>query len=463
MAVVIGQLEVHDPATGELIETLPVDGEPEAVGLVSAAHAAQDEWVRVHPDARGARLRAAVARIREHAEDLAVLQTRECGKPLAESRGGVEAAARAIEQAAELAPLRSGPVLNGAWGSLDMTVREPRGVGVALLPWNDPLAIAGNAIGAFLATGNGLVVKPSERTPLSTMRMIDLIGEELPAGLLAGAVGDGRLGAALASDPAVAVVMHVGSVATGYAVAAACAQRLAKAILELGGKDPLIVDRGVDPEWAAGQAASGAFANAGQVCTSVERIYVHRDIADDFVEALAERARGHRPGPGTDPSSTMGPLIDDVQRDIVRGHVEEALSGGARAVAGGSAVAGPGSFHEPTVLVGVGRSTRIMTEETMGPVAAVAVVETFDEALAAAADSALGLAATVLTTSQGNAQRAWRELPVGTVKVNAVWGGAPGGSAEPRGVSGLGLGYGPGLLDEVTAPKVVHMTPAPSA
>jgi acyl-CoA reductase-like NAD-dependent aldehyde dehydrogenase len=255
-------------------------------------------------------------------------------------------------------------------------------------------------------------------------------------------------------------VLHTGSVATGREVAAVCGERLVKVVAELGGKDPLVVDEDVDPAWAAGQAASGAFANAGQVCTSVERIYVHERVAAPFVEALVARAEALVPGHGLDAGTTLGPLIDERQREIVRRHVDQARDRGARVLFGGRAAAGPGWFFEPTVLLGAEDDMAVMREETFGPVAAVRVVRDFDEGLAAADAGDYGLAATVLTASQAHAQRAVRELRVGTVKVNAVWGGAPGGSAEPRKASGTGLGYGPGLMDEVTARKVVHLAPA---
>jgi succinate-semialdehyde dehydrogenase/glutarate-semialdehyde dehydrogenase len=295
------------------------------------------------------------------------------------------------------------------------------------------------------------------------MLLADVLAPHLPEGVLRVVTGGPETGRALIVRDAVRLVLHTGSVATGREVAAECGRRLVKAVLQLGGKDPLIVDAAVDPEWAAHQAATGAFANAGQVCTSVERIYVHRDVAAAFVAALAERAEALRPGDPLDPSTTLGPLIDAGQRDVVEDHVGEALAMGAQAVAGGGRLDGDGFFHQPTVLVGVADRMRVMRDETFGPVAAIRTVDDFDEAIRLANGGDYGLAATVLTPSQANAQRAWRELQVGTVKINAVWGGAPGGSAEPRRGSGLGLGYGPGLLREVSAQKVVHMEPAPPA
>ena len=231
-------------------------------------------------------------------------------------------------------------------------------------------------------------------------------------------------------------------------------------------KTPLVVDADVDPVWAAQQAALGCFANAGQICTAVERVYVHEAVADAFVEALVAQAGERALGQGTDPATTLGPLVDRRLRDAVHAQVEAAVAAGATLRAGGEVPDGPGSAYPATVLVGCTDDMAVMTEETFGPVAPVQVVASFDEGLAAASRSGYGLAAVVLTRSAEHAQRAWRELPVGTVKVNAVFGGAPGGAASPHRSggawgSGRGLGYGPELLDEVTQVKVVHLEPAP--
>jgi len=388
------------------------------------------------------------------------LQTRENGKPLEDSAGGVEAGIGAIEQYAELGPLHRGRSLAGGYGATDIMVFEPRGVVALLVPWNDPVAIACGQLAAALVTGNAVVLKPSEKTPLGALRIAELLG--LPPGVLNVLVGDARAGRPLAAHPAVDLVMHTGSVATGREVAAVCAATGRKALLELGGKDALLIDEHVDPEWAAEQAATGAFANAGQICTAVERIYVHAAVASPFLEALARRARERRVGPGLEPDSEMGPLVDDRQRAAVHAHVEAAVADGAQVLAGGVLPDGPGAFYPPTVLAGVDGSMAVMREETFGPVAPVQVVPDFGAAIAAANASEYGLAATVLTASQANAQRAWRELEVGTVKVNAVFGGAPGGAAQPRRASGSGFGFGPELLDEMTVTKVVHYEPAPA-
>ena len=264
-------IDVTDPATGELVGSIPAGGEEEAAAAVRAARAAWPAWANRDAADRAALLKQAARRLHEHAEELALLQTRESGKPLADSRGGVDAGIGAIEQYAELGPLHRGASLAGAAGAADVMVHEPRGVAALLVPWNDPVAIACGQIAAALVVGNTAVFKPSERTPLSGVRLAELM--QLPEGVLTVLLGDGEVGRALVRDAGVDVVLHTGSVETGREIAEACAPSLArKALLELGGKDALVVDRDVDPAWAAGQAAAGAFANAGQVCTSVERI-----------------------------------------------------------------------------------------------------------------------------------------------------------------------------------------------
>jgi acyl-CoA reductase-like NAD-dependent aldehyde dehydrogenase len=452
-------IEVVNPATGEVLDLIPAGSEQDADGAVQDARAARREWADRDPSDRAGLLKAAARALRGRLDELAELQTLENGKPLEDSRGGVEAGIGAIEQYAELGPLHSGRSLAGGWGATDLVIREPRGVVALLVPWNDPVAIACGQIAAALVTGNTVVYKPSEKTPLSGLLLAELMA--LPPGVLNVLPGDERAGRPLAAHPDVDVVMHTGSVATGAEIASACAQLGRKALLELGGKDALIVDEGVDPGWAAAQAASGAFANAGQICTSVERIFVHERVAEPFVAALVRRAQSLVVGSGLDPTTEMGPLIDERQRQVVHGHVTEAVAQGARLLAGGEIPRGEGFFYPPTVLGDAEPAMRVMREETFGPVAPVRVVESFDQALREAGETEYGLAASVLTPSAANAQRAWRELEVGTVKVNAVWGGAPGGAAIPRRHSGSGFGYGPELLDELTTAKVVHVEPAP--
>jgi succinate-semialdehyde dehydrogenase / glutarate-semialdehyde dehydrogenase len=442
------ELTVLDPRTGEEVSRVPIASDERCAEAVRTARAAARDWARTPAAERGAALHAAAAAVREAAEELAELNERETGKLRDDARGGVAAGAGTLVQYAELGPVHRGRTLHGGWGATDLMVPEPRGVVAVLTPWNDPVAVAAGLIGAALATGNTVVHKPSERCPRTGRRFAEIVAAHLPAGVLEIVDGDGAVGARLAAAP-VDVVAHVGSSATGRSIAEAAARTGAKVLLENGGNDALVVDAGVDPDWAAAQAALGSFANAGQICVSVERIYVHAGVADPFLAALTREAKewGER----------IGPLVDLRHREHVHGHVAGALAAGAQALTGGAVPDGPGAFYPPTVLAGVEPGMDVLREETFGPVAPVRVLPDFDAALREAADDSYGLSAVVLTTDMGHAQTAWRELPVGTVKVNDVFGGAPGGAAQPRRGSGQGYGYGPELLDEMTTTKVVHL------
>lgn len=447
------ELIVTDSRTGEEVSRVPIADASTCDEAVKRARAAAPGWARTPAAERAAALSAAAAAVREHADELAGLNERETGKPLDDSRGGVDAGIGTLVQYAELGPLHRGRSLHGQWSATDLMVPEPRGVVAVLTPWNDPVAVAAGLLGAALVTGNTVVHKPSERCPATGRRFAELLAARLPDGVLEIVDGDASVGALLTAAEDIDVVAHVGSSATGRAIARTCAERGAKAVLENGGNDALIVDAGVDPQWAAEQAAVGAFANAGQICVSVERIYAHESVAAEFTDALVEQARQW--------AERIGPLVDDRQRDVVHQHVTDAVSAGADVLIGGEPAPGPGSFYPPTVLTGCTPDMLVLREETFGPVAPVRVVPDFDTALAEASADRYGLAATVLTPDMAHAQTAWRTLPVGTVKINAVFGGAPGGASEPRRASGSGFGFGPELLDEMTAMKVVHWSPPP--
>jgi succinate-semialdehyde dehydrogenase / glutarate-semialdehyde dehydrogenase len=452
--VLTRDITVLDPRTGETVGRVPIATPQQCDEALRRARAAADGWARTPAAERAAALHAAAAAVRDAADELAALNERETGKPLADARGGVDAGFGTLVQYAELGPVHRGRSLHGRWDATDLMVPEPRGVVAVLTPWNDPVAVAAGLLGAALVTGNTVVHKPSERCPQTGRRFAELLAAHLPEGVLEIVDGDGSVGALLTAGD-VDVVAHVGSSATGRAIALECARTGAKAVLENGGNDPLIVDEGVDPAWAAAQAALGAFANAGQICVSVERIYCHAAVADRFLAALTAEANDWR--------ERLGPLVDRRQRDHVHAHVADALDAGARALTGGAVPEGPGAFYPPTVLIGCTPGMRVMREETFGPVAPVRVVPDFDAALDEAVRDDYGLAATVLTADMTHAQTAWRALPVGTVKINDVFGGAPGGAAQPRRGSGAGFGYGPDLLDEMTAVKVVHLAPPPPA
>ena len=465
-----------NPATGELNGSMPAATPAEVDVAVRRARGAAQAWRRTSPSERGAALKAAAAAVRADRERLADLHLRDTGRLLSDCLGAVDVAADLLVEAATLAPLDAGRSLGGATGAIDLTRREPRGVVAVITPWNDPLPAAAGLLGAALATGNTVVHKPSERSALVGLAFAEVVAAHMPDGVLGVLSGDGETGEALVAHPGVDVVAHVGSTRAGRRIAEVAGPRAAKLLLENGGKDVMVVDRDVDPVWAAGQAALGAFVNAGQLCVAVERVVVHADVADAFLAALVEEAHRWAPGDPADPATRLGPLIDERALDGVLAHVRSAADAGARVLTGGTRAfpagpsagsvdgtgGAPGCYLEPTVLTGVTPDMDVWSQETFGPVVPVAVAASFDEALAIADEGSYGLAATVLTGSVDHALRAAEVLEVGTVKVNAVFGGAPGGSADPRRGSGTGRGYGPDLIGELTVLKTVHLEPLPA-
>jgi succinate-semialdehyde dehydrogenase/glutarate-semialdehyde dehydrogenase len=446
-------LTVVDPVGGEPVTRVPIASEADVAAAVKAARDAAPGWGRTAAAARAAALHAAANAVEQDLDHLARIMSAEMGKPAGGARDSIAAGIGTLRQYAELGPVHRGRTLAGDDRAIDLMAFGPRGVVAVVTPWNDPVAVSCGLLGAALVTGNTVVHKPSERTPATGWRLAKLIAPHFPDGVFSLLSGDGSVGAALAGSD-VDVVAHVGSTATGRAIAATCARTGAKALLENGGSDPLIVDGDVDPVWAAGQAALGAFANSGQICVAVERVYVHRDVAPRFLEALATEAARW--------AGEIGPLVDRRLRETVHAQVSAAIAAGARALHGGAVPNGPGAFYPPTVLADCTDDMAVVREETFGPVAPVVTVDSFAEALSRAADSPYGLAATVLTGSMDHAQQAWRDLPAGTVKINAAFGGAPGGAAHPRRGSGQGFGYGPELLDELTVTKAVHIEAPPT-
>jgi len=451
------RLERADPATGLPRGPVRCATVAEVDAAVRAAGAAWAGWRATPPSDRAAALRAAARAVRDGADELGALLRATTGRLETEARASAEVAADLLDEAAVAGLGRAGRVLAGDPAALDVVRREPRGVVAVITPWNDPYPAAAGLLAAALVTGNTVVHKPSERSDAPGVRLAELVAGALPADVLRVVSGDGATGEAVVAHDGVALVAHVGSSAAGRRIAAAVGARGATALLENGGKDPLVVDAGVDPVLAARQIATGAFTNGGQLCTAVERAYVVGELVDAVVAELARLAEEVVVGDPADPTTTMGPLVDEEQLAVVDAHVQGALAAGARVVTGGRRLDRPGSYYAPTVLDRCPDDVALLTEETFGPVAPVVRVADFDEALRRASASAYGLAATVLTPSLDHALRAADALDVGTVKVNAVFGGAPGGSADPRRGSGGGAGYGPDLLDEMTVRKAVHL------
>jgi succinate-semialdehyde dehydrogenase/glutarate-semialdehyde dehydrogenase len=442
---------VIDPATGAATGDFAVaDAAVVDRAARSAAEAAPGWWAL--GGGERARLLLEVAdRISSAAPELALLESREMGKPVAMAQEDIEGSAGMIRETA------------GAAESFFETARakagvrrRPYGVAALVTPWNYPVCQVTDILGSLLAAGNTVVVKPSEKAPLSVAALGPLL-DHLPPGVVNIVLGDGVAGAALVEHPLVGLVHFTGSVATGRTVGAAAGARLIPCFLELGGKDSLVIDRDVDVATAAETAAEGGWVNTGQVCTSVERVYVHRDIADAFVAELAREAASWRVGAGTDPEARLGPLVDAGQRDHVHRQVTEARLAGAEVPVGGEPVPGPGFFYPPTVVVGAPDECSLMTEETFGPVIAVRVVDSFEEGVRLADTGAYGLTAAALTNNPDHIEAAAR-LDAGAVTINGGGEGPDDAPFEPARASGMGrVRFGPGSLDSFTRPYAVSI------
>lgn len=454
-------LDVVNPATEEVIARFPAGCADDVDRAVAAAVRAQPAWASLPVAERVERIHAWADAISEHALELAELECREMGKPVGLGRSFIDGAVAGLRAATEQAlsyPFEETVGLPD--GGRTRILRHPLGATAVITPWNFPVPMVLGALGPLLASGNTVVVKPSEHSPLSTARLFELLS--LPPGVVNLVLGDARAGAPLAEHEEVQLVHFTGSVGTGRRIGAAAGGRLHRSVLELGGKDPVVVDAGVDVRATATAVAFGAFVNTGQICTSMERIYVHRDVAEEFVDALVEAAGTYTTGDGLDEGTVLGPLVDERQRDTVRRHVADAVARGATVRAGGVEPEGRGFFYPATVLTGVDESMLVMDEETFGPIAPVAVVSSFEEGLERASRSRFGLAATVYTEDPEHIAAASR-IPSGVTWVNQWQGGGPGMVYEPAGNSGMGATGAHASYDAATRPSSVHIAARPES
>ena len=466
MAIEIGvaarKVVSTNPATGEVLREFECASAAEVQEAVVRARSAQPEW-----QGRAVRDRVAIVQnfqhlLNERKQQVARIITSEAGKPVVEALlteilVALNASRFLLQESHGF--LREQPVPHGSLATKAKTgrlIREPYGVIGIISPWNYPFSIPATETLAALATGNAVVLKPSELTPLSALELASLLRDAgVPDDVFQIVVGDGPTGAALV-ESGIDKLVFTGSVATGRRIAQAAAARLLPVVLELGGKDAMIVLDDADVDVASSGAIWGAFVNAGQACLSVERCYVHRSIYDRFISACTEKTKQLRVGNGMDPEIDIGPLIHERQLHTVAQHVEDAESRGARVMAGGERLTSLGSnFHSPTVLADVNHEMRVMREETFGPVLPIMAFGSDAEAVRLANDSEYGLAASVWTRDRARGESIARQINAGTVMVNDAVS-CFGISEAPHGgvkASGIGHTHGRFGLEEMVRVK----------
>ncbi|WP_136588016.1 NAD-dependent succinate-semialdehyde dehydrogenase [Microbacterium hydrothermale] len=436
------RFDVIDPSTGDVLATVADASVADGDAALAAAHRAQESWGRTAPRERAEILRRAFDLVTARAEDFALAMTLEMGKPLAEARGEVAYGAEFLRWFSEEAPRISGRYSVAPDGrNRLLVVQRPVGPCLFITPWNFPLAMATRKIAPAIAAGCTMVLKPAALTPLTALLLTEVLREAgLPDGVLnvIPTTHAGAVTGPLVQDPRLRKLSFTGSTGVGQRLIADSAAQVLRVSMELGGNAPFLVFEDADLDAAVDGAVLAKMRNGGEACVAANRFLVHESVAEEFTERFAARIGAFVPARGTDPSSTVGPLVDAATRDKVASLVEGAVAQGARVAVGGSAIPGPGYFYQPTVLIDVPADADILREEIFGPVAPILTFRDEDEAVRLANDTEFGLVCFAYTRDLDRGLRLAERLETGMLGLNA---GVVSNPAAPfGGVKQSGLG-----------------------
>lgn len=450
---------VLDPATESVLEEVPLANESDAGRAAGAAARAFESWRWMTGLERAEMLHEAARKIHKHYDEFAELLTLEEGKPLPENEEEVEWVMGTLDYYAEMARTHRGRLLAPAERSqFNFVMKEPYGAVACIVPFNYPLLLMIWKVAPALAAGNTVIVKPAIQTPLSTLLLAEKVFDHLPPGVFNVITGGAEAGEALVRHPETPVIAFTGSTAVGQRIARLAADRMKRTHLELGGKDAFVVGPDADIETAVEAIAYAALINAGQVCTSTERVYVPEQKLKPFALAMADFVGGLRLGPGIETETDIGPMADGTYREKVEAHVTDALEKGAKVLTGGQRPSGMGRgfYYEPTVLVDVDHSMICMRQETFGPTIPIMAYRDFDDAIHLVNDSDYGLGACLRTNDARLAKRFFEEVRAGTVWINDPLTDNYGGPFGGMKMSGNARELGEEGLESFLETKHVH-------
>lgn len=453
---------ILNPATNEVIAEVPIGSAADVDKAVAAASAAFDEWWATPASRRGEIIYEAGRAVLEHIDDLAKSLVAEQGKPLREGRLEIHRFVHTLDHYAGLSKnLRGGYVPNlDANHTHGIILKRPLGVCAAIVPWNFPVALMGNKLAPALVTGNTMVVKPAPTTPVTTLRVAEIMTEAgLPPGCFNVVTGGADVGQALIQHPDVRKVGFTGSTATGKKVMSAASEGVKRVTLELGGSDPMIICDDANIDRAVSAASVGRFFNCGQACLAIKRVFVFDAVADEFIEKLQGKVQRLKVGPGMAEGTQLGPLHSTMQRDLIADQVADAVSRGATVLEGGyipeEGVYAQGNYYMPTLLADVDPEARVAREEVFGPALPIWRVADLDDALERANSSIYGLGSSVWTRDIDRANYAATKLESGYTWINSpqkIYDELPFGGFKQ---SGIGQEHGMEALDHYMATKSV--------